>query len=64
VVLAGISVPLYGAVGVVLFASSIYAFSKAESLKYTTHSMELCRRRLINLGTDNPTLDNPNPTEE
>lgn len=54
VVIAGVSIPLYGVVAVVLCAASIYAFSTTSELKQEVEILDKCRKDLIQLETDNP----------
>jgi hypothetical protein len=64
VILAGVSVPVCGIAAIVLFAYSTYAFLTANQLNNIVHGMNLSRRDLIELVTENPMLDDRrNPTE-
>ena len=62
VVLAGVTIPVWGVVTVVLFASSIYAFATARQLYCVVESTNKRRQELIELVTENPMLDIRNPT--
>jgi hypothetical protein len=63
VVLAGVTIPV-SVVPVVLIASSLFAFRMARKLERKVNALEQGRKDLVELGTDNPTLDNPNPSQE
>jgi hypothetical protein len=64
VILAGVSVPVCGIAAIVLLAYSTYAFSTANQLSNIVHGMNICRKELIELVTENPMLDDRrNPTE-
>ena len=64
VILAGVSVPVWGIAAIVLSAYSVYAFVTANQLKCIVHGMDLSREEIINLVTENPILGNrPSRTE-